>query len=194
MDAAEVPQSVLDRLRALFGEPLTPEQAVARIIRDVRERGDAAIRDYTQRIDGVAMDALEVPRQEIEAAYKRVERPVVKALNLAAERVRAFHQRGLPHGWMDLEAGLGEMVRPLERIGVYIPGGTAAYPSTVLMTVVPAQVAGVKEVILLSPPKGGDINPMVLALAGELGIKEVYRLGGAVAELVSDYTFKFFLI
>ena len=182
MDAAEVPQSVLDRLRALFGEPLTPEQAVARIIRDVRERGDAAIRDYTQRIDGVAMDALEVPRQEIEAAYKRVERPVVKALNLAAERVRAFHQRGLPHGWMDLEAGLGEMVRPLERIGVYIPGGTAAYPSTVLMTVVPARVAGVRDVALATPArKGGEVPPVVLVAADIAGVDRVYRVGGAQA-------------
>ncbi len=181
-DAAEVPQSVLDRLRALFGEPMTPEQAVARIIRDVRERGDVAIRDYTQRIDGIALDALEVPRREIEAAYKRVELPVVKAMHLAAARVRAFHQRGLPKGWMDMDAGLGEMGRPLERIGAYIPGGTAAYPSTVLMTVVPAKVAGVPDVVLTTPArKGGEVPPVVLVAADIAGVDRVYRAGGAQA-------------
>ena len=138
----------------VFGEPLTPEQAVDRIIESVRERGDAAVRDYSLQFEGQQVDELEVPRSEIDAASSKIPADLLKALTLAADRVRDFHRRQVPQDWFDSRHGMvGQVFRPLDRAGIYVPGGTAAYPSTVLMTAIPARVAGVREVVVCTPPR-----------------------------------------
>ncbi|MDP2728718.1 MAG: histidinol dehydrogenase [Dehalococcoidia bacterium] len=174
------PPAVLERLREVFGEDLTAEQAVDRILNDVRERGDAALRDYSLRLDGQQLDALEVPRSEIEAAPGRIPAELLEALTLAAERIRDFHRRQVPQDWFDSRQGMvGQVFRPLDRAGIYVPGGTAAYPSTVLMTAIPARVAGVREVVIVTPPRYA--GPAVLAAASLAGVDRLFKVGGAQA-------------
>ena len=159
------------------------EAAVRQIINDVRQRGDKALFELTEKFDGAKLTALEVKPAQIKAAYKKVSPELVNALKLAAERIGAFHQaqkeRALPtytHG------KTGWFVRPLERVGVYAPGGTASYPSTVLMTAIPAKVAGVKEVILVTPPgRDGKISPAILVAADIAGVNRIFSVGGAQA-------------
>ena len=110
----------------------------------MRAKGDEALREYTRRLDGVELDSLEVPRDEWRKAYERTPRALRNALRAVARRVEAFQRASLPRSWVDYAGGYGELFTPLERVGVYIPGGTALYPSTVLMTAVPARVAGVR--------------------------------------------------
>lgn len=184
VDEVDLPPAVAARIAELFGEPLTPDEAVRRIVRDVRARGDAALRDWSQRLDGVAPEPLEVPRGEIARAYETVAPDVVDALRVAAERIRAFHAKQVQHSWLEFENGtaLGQLVRPLARVGLYAPGGRAAYPSTVLMTAVPARVAGVGEVLLATPPaRDGLLNPAVLVAADVAGVDRIFRVGGAQA-------------
>lgn len=182
-EPGDIPAGMRKRIRDVFGEDLTPDEAVARIIADVRSRGDAALLDYTRRIDGVTLDSLSVSQAEIEDAYGRTDSELVGALELAAEQVRSFHQAQLRHCLDEFsEAGLGQIVRPLDRVGVYVPGGTASYPSTVLMTAIPARVSGVKEIVLATPPReGGDIPAATLAAARIAGVDAVFRVGGAQA-------------
>jgi len=178
----EVSPQTKERLRAVFGEELTPEQAVGRIIADVRVRGDEALQDYGRRIDGVGLACLEVSEREIEEAYAKIEKGLVSALTMAAERIRFFHLQHRQQSWVDFsEGGLGQMYTPLERVGVYAPGGTAAYPSTVLMTAIPAKVAGVSEVILVTPPQAGGVSPLILVAADIAGVDRVFQVGGAQA-------------
>lgn len=184
VDERDLPPAVAARLASLFGEPITPKEAVRRIVRDVRARGDDALREWTLRLDGCAPEPLEVPRGEIAAAYGAVPDEVVAALRLAAERIRAFHAKQVPRSWLDFDgdSALGQLVRPLARVGLYAPGGRAAYPSTVLMTAVPARVAGVGEVLLASPPaRDGALNPAVLVASDVAGVDRVFRVGGAQA-------------
>ena len=160
-----------------------PEQAVRRIVDEVKQGGDAALIDLTLRIDGVRLTSLEVSNQEIAGAYREVDRELVGALKLAAERIRSFHLAQKKCIWHELaEEGLRQMIRPLGRVGVYVPGGTAAYPSTLLMTAIPAKVAGVGEVILMTPPKqGGVVPPAILVAADIAGVDRVFCGGGAQA-------------
>ncbi|HXF64894.1 MAG TPA: histidinol dehydrogenase, partial [Caldilineaceae bacterium] len=132
------------RSQAIFGERLTPDEAVRRILADVRTRGDAALREWTRRLDGVESEPV-VSRQQIEEAYAQLAPEVVAALRLSAERVEAFHRRQPSLSWIhnDGEGVVGQLVRPIERVGIYIPGGTAPLPSSLIMTAVPARVAGV---------------------------------------------------
>ncbi len=180
-----VPESVLERNQQLYGERLTPEQVVRRIIGDVRERGDAALTDWTRKLDATAADqppALRVRADEIAAAS--IDPELHAAIRLAIERVRAFHLKQPAHGWIDYTGGgaLGQLVRPLSRVGVYVPGGLAPLISTLIHTAVPAQVAGVPEIIVTTPPdKAGQLHPAILVAARELGISEVFRVGGAQA-------------
>ena len=180
-----VPESVLERNQQLYGERLTPEQVVRRIIGDVRERGDAALTDWTRKLDATAADqppALRVRADEIAAAS--IDPELHAAIRLAIERVRAFHLKQPAHGWIDHTGGgaLGQLVRPLSRVGVYVPGGLAPLISTLIHTAVPAQVAGVPEIIVTTPPdKAGQLHPAILVAARELGISEVFRVGGAQA-------------
>lgn len=170
------------RHKELFGEALSVEQAVDRIIQDVRERGDAAVLDYTRRIDGIDLPALLVQKDDLARARAALDPELLKALQMAADRVRKFHQACLPKSWFDQSTGLGQRFGPVEKVGVYVPGGTAAYPSTVLHTVIPARVAGVGTVVMASPPqRDGRVNPVVLAAAAVAGVDAVVPVGGAQA-------------
>jgi len=182
-DLGEAPLEVKRRIKEAFAIELTPEEAVGRIIAAVRDKGDAALLDFTRRIDGIALESLEVSGQERREAHGKVDRELIAALNIAAERVRSFHQTQLRHSFMQfMEGGLGQTVRPLERVGIYAPGGTACYPSTVLMTAIPARVAGVEEIILTTPPaNGGYVPPATLVAADIAGVDRVFKVGGAQA-------------
>ena len=163
------------------------DQAAAAILADVRARGDAALLEYTKRFDRVDVTsaaALVIPRTEIEAARDGLPTAQRVALEQAAARVRAFHERQRSDGWFFDEADgtrLGQRVTPLDRVGIYVPGGLAAYPSSVLMSVVPAKVAGVPEVVMVTPTPGGVRNAMVLAAAAIGGVDRVFTIGGAQA-------------
>jgi histidinol dehydrogenase len=151
----------------------------------VRQRGEAAVIDWTEKIDGVRLSSLTVSSAEIEAAYQRISLDVRDALHFAADRIRAFHQKQPGQSWLDWrgEGGaLGQIIRPLERVGVYAPGGTAPYPSTLLMCAVTARVAGVEQVIVTTPGgRTNEIAPILLAAAKVAEVDAVYRLGGAQA-------------
>ena len=159
------------------------ESTVRQIIADVREKGDAALLDYTVRFDGVRLDSLEVPREEISIARKQVDAELLAALELAAGRITDFHstQRNtLIHD--NTGASLGWEMRPLWSVGVHAPGFTAPLPSSVLMTAIPARVAGVKEIYLVTPPdKKGGVSPITLAAAEIAGVERVFSIGGAQA-------------
>jgi histidinol dehydrogenase len=169
--------------------PQETAEIVRRIIERVRAGGDRALLDITREIDGVELDQLEVPAAEIEESSKGLSGELLSALELAAENVRAFHtgqKRRL--GLEFVENGLGFVARPLERAGVYVPGGKASYPSTVLMTAIPAKVAGVDEVVMATPPAaGGKVPPATLAAARRAGVDRVFRVGGAQAVAALAY-------
>ena len=167
------------------------ETAGASIIADVRGRGDAAVLDYTRRFDRMAVDAmaeLELPKAALQAAFDRLEPARRAALQAAADRVRAYHERQKvecgSHSWTYTEADgtvLGQKVTPLSRVGIYVPGGKAAYPSSVLMNAIPARVAGVDEIVMVVPTPDGVRNELVLAAAWLGGVDRVFTIGGAQA-------------
>jgi len=163
------------------------ETAVRAILEDVRERGDAAVLAHTERLDGVRLDAqaMRVSEAECNAALASLDPSVREALVLAADRIGAFHARQRRESWFAEEAGtgvLGQLVRPLHRVGLYVPGGSAAYPSSVLMNAIPAKVAGVAEVVMCTPVgRERSVAPAVLAAARLAGVREIYRIGGAQA-------------
>ena len=171
-----------------FGEPLTPAQVVERIIAQVRERGDDALRELALRLDGARLEELRVPPQDIAKARDDAPPDVVDALARAAARVAGFHKQSLRQSWFDFDRGYGELMNPVERVGVYVPGGTALYPSTLLMGVIPARVAGVGEVVVCTPTRGDDDpHPALLASAHLAGVDGVYRIGGAQAIAAMAY-------
>lgn len=180
-----VPETLIERSLDLFGERVVPEEAVRRIIRSVRAGGDQAILDWNRRIDGTRTQRLQVARTEMEAALRAIAPELRYALELAADRIRAFHQKQPLNSWIDAADGgsLGQLVRPLDSVGVYVPGGTAPLPSSLLMSVIPAQAAGVPEIIVCTPPGSGgdDIHPTILAAAAIAGVEALYRAGGAQA-------------
>ena len=169
------------------------EETVLNILRNVRERGDTALLEYTAKFDGVNLtpQTLEVSEAELEEALLGVDGELLKAIEKAAANIRAFHERQRENSWFMTQADgtlLGQKVTPLSRVGVYAPAGTAPLPSTVLMDVIPAKVAGVEEIILCSPPqKDGKINPLVLACAKLAGIDRAFALGGAQAVAAMAY-------
>lgn len=181
----DVPNAVLTGIKRVFGEALTPEVAVARLLADVRAGGDMALREWTMRIDGVTLDVLEVPRAEWEAAYEALDPDLRTALETSTGRIRDFHSRQpIPNWTTDAMGGvLGQRLVPLERVGVYVPGGTAPLPSSLLMAALPARVAGVDEVIVCTPAdrQTGRISPLTLAAAHIAGVDRVFALGGALA-------------
>ena len=182
LDLTSLPEAALQRTRDAFGKHATPESAVLQMLRDVRAEGDAAVRRYAKLLDNTDLDDFDVPNAELEAAWNATPADLQDALKLAAGRITSFHEATLPRDWVDLGSGLGELVRPLERVGLYAPGGTAAYPSTVLMTAIPARVAGVKEVVLVTPRlDGAPLNTTVLAAAHIAGVDTVYQVGGVPA-------------
>jgi histidinol dehydrogenase len=162
---------------------LSVRKVVDHIIGDVRAKGDEALFDYTEKLDGVRLDSLEVDRQEIAAAYDIINKKVVSALEFAARRIRDFHVAcGHKTGVFPIDKHLSQQVRPLDRVGLYVPGGTAAYPSTVLMMAIPAKVAGVEEIIMVSPPgKDGRVPAPTLVAADIARVNRIFKLGGAQA-------------
>ena len=179
--AGDIDPATSDRLEQLFHRPIGARDAVRDIIADIRTGGDAALREWTYRIDGVDVETSHVDPAEMAAAWDGLEQPVRTALTAAAQRLREFHalqvdvlDRGAGGAWLHPE--------PLSRVGCYVPGGRAAYPSTVLMSVIPAQVAGVARIVIASPPApSGGVHPLVAAAAHLLGIREVVAAGGAQA-------------
>ena len=159
------------------------EQRVKAILDDVRKNGNRAILKYNRAFDSLKVKEFRIKPDEITRYAGKADAKVIKALKLSSKRIRAFHEMQKEESWSFSERGnlLGQIIRPLERVGVYIPGGKAAYPSTVLMNVIPAQVAGVKEIAICVPTPKGEINPYVMAAINLLGVKEVYRIGGAQA-------------
>ena len=163
------------------------EDVVRSIIDDVRNRGDKAVRDYTERFDGAESvpSSVEVTSSEIRRAYSLVDDSVTEALRRAADNIERFHERQVQQSWtciLDDGTQMGQVIRPLERVGLYVPGGTAAYPSSVLMGAIPARVAGVSQVIACTPPSpGGVANPYVLVAADIAGVDRVFKAGGCQA-------------
>jgi histidinol dehydrogenase len=175
-------------LKKLFGTE-DPEEAVRQIIGEVKKRGDKALLELTLKIAGVKLGSLEVAKEEITNAYSHVDEELVSALKLASERIHAFHKAQKDGIWHEVsEAGLSQLIRPLQRVGLYVPGGTATYPSTVLMTAIPAKVAGVNEVVVVTPPqKNGGISPAVLVAADIAGVDRIFSVGGAQAVAALAY-------
>ena len=169
------------------------EQVVLGIIADVRQRGDAAVLELTRRFDRLEaadLSALEVTADEMDAAFSQVDEADVAALMLAVERVTTFHEKQRQQTWISTEEPdvmLGQKVTPLQRVGIYVPGGKASYPSSVIMNAVPARVAGVGEIIMVAPTPGGEINPHVLVAARLSGVDRIFRIGGAQAVAALAY-------
>ncbi len=190
-DQWPVPARVREGIRQVFGEDISPEEAVRRIVRDVQARGDTALREWSARVDGVTPPYLEVPTEAIETAYEAVSPDVISALEFAAERIERFHRRQPFNSWLnwETEGGMGQLVRPLRRVGVYVPGGTAPLPSTVLMTVIPARVAGVEEIVMCTPPRreDGTVSPVILVAAHLAEVDRIFAVGGAQAIAAMAY-------
>ncbi|HCW04275.1 MAG TPA: histidinol dehydrogenase [Clostridium sp.] len=160
-------------------------QVVNSILIDVKKNGDKALRAYTAKFDGVNIEDFLVTKEEIEEAVKSVDKDFLKALNTAKDNIWFYHEKQKQRSWMvTKEDGvlLGQQVRPLKNVGIYVPGGTAAYPSSVLMNTIPAKVAGVENIVMVTPPsKDGSVNPNILAAAKIAGVDKIYKVGGAQA-------------
>lgn len=174
-----------EKVRSFDLDDYTAErESVRRIIAAVRQRGDEAVKEYTLRYDGAAISDLRAGEAEFERAEKAVDPSVLDALRAAKKNIEAFHRRQLQSSWWESGPGrlTGQRIRPLRSVGAYVPGGTAAYPSSVLMTVLPAQVAGVEEIYICTPPgAGGEVHPLTLLAAREAGAAAVFKAGGAQA-------------
>lgn len=177
--------------RSVENGTLEQRKAVLDIIENVKTLGDDALFAFTQKFDGVKLEQLKVTETEIQAAYEKVDDELLSIMREARENIRVYHEKQLKNSWMMTQPNgtmLGQKVTPLDSVGVYVPGGTAAYPSSVFMTVVPAVVAGVERIVMVSPPqKDGTLNPVVLVAAKEAGVKEIYKVGGAQAVAALAY-------
>lgn len=186
-DEVVLGEGAKNRILTAFGRSLSAAQVVGEIVSEVRQQGDAAVVKFTKLIDGADFSAqsLEVTPAEFEWAVQAVDAEVLASIRLAIQNVRRYHQEQLPKSWLtyrDHGAILGQNCLPLDRVGLYVPGGTAAYPSSVIMNAVPAVVAGVKEIIMVVPPaRDGSVNPYVLVAAREAGVSRVFKIGGAQA-------------
>ena len=182
MKFGEVPASeVFARTEPSFNV----EAIVAEIIANVRQKGDAALYEYCEKFDKAKLTALQVTKEEIDEAVASVEPKFLDILARAAENIRAFHSRQVRNSFVLTEENgvvLGQKIIPVDRAGLYVPGGTAAYPSTVLMDSIPAKIAGVKEVVMVTPPNAeGKVNPVILAAASIAGVDKIFKVGGAQA-------------
>lgn len=175
--------SKLKRRSSLSGSLNDIQDTVRKIISDVKKQGDNAVRRYTRKFDLITLKRLSVTKREIESSARKVDSEFQKVISRSARRIKTYHKFQKEDSWYFSEKGitLGQIVRPLQRVGVYVPGGKASYPSSVLMNVIPAQVAGVREIALCVPTPEGKINPSVAAAIKLLGVNEVYRIGGAQA-------------
>ncbi len=163
------------------------QQTVDGIIADIRSKGDEALFEYTRKFDGyeLTVDNILVTKQEIAEAYEIVDSELIEVIRKSAARIGAFHEKQKINSWLEPSKNgemLGQLVRPLERVGVYVPGGKAAYPSSVLMNIIPAKVAGVEDIVMVTPPgKEGKINPTTIVAADIAGVDRIYKVGGAQA-------------
>ena len=163
------------------------EASVQEILNAVKEKGDEAVFEYTEKFDGVRLDAehLLVTEEEIAEAYEQVDDELIAIIRKALVNIRDYHQKQMQYSWFDSKPDgtiLGQKITPLHRVGVYVPGGKAVYPSSVLMNVMPAKVAGVDEIIMVTPPgKNGKVSPNTLVAAKEAGVDKIYKVGGAQA-------------
>ena len=186
-DEVELNPRIREKNKELYGEDLTANQIVERIVNEVRHNGDEAVIKYTKLLDGADFTPSQflVTQEEYAQAYEVADEDIVNSLRKAIENVRRYHQEQKPNSWITYRnhgSILGQSVIPLDRVGVYVPGGTAAYPSSVVMNVMPAKVAGVKEIIMMAPPsRDGKLNPYVLIAAKEAGVDAIYKVGGAQA-------------
>ena len=188
-DELPVSQRVLDGIAELFGEQLTPEEAVARILRDVRSTGDAALQRWTRTLDGLDLWPAPVSQACIRSALNSITAAQREALELAAARIEAFHRRQPLSSWVsnDLGGTVGQIIRPIRRVGLYVPGGTAPLPSSVLMSAIPARVAGANEIVMVTPPSRSlahaavPVDAMILAACAIAQVDNVYLIGGAQA-------------
>jgi histidinol dehydrogenase len=185
LDDLTIPASLQESISQNFGAPLSPSEAVKLILSDIRNNGDMAIRKWSAKLDGQASESFRVPVESLKQALNQLNPDDLQAFQLAAGRILRFHQAQPLTSWITQAMGgiLGQLVRPIQRVGIYVPAGSAPLPSSVLMTAIPAQVAGVPEIVLVAPPQrdSGKISPVILAAAALLGITEVYALGGAQA-------------
>ncbi|MFW6074862.1 MAG: histidinol dehydrogenase [Chloroflexota bacterium] len=190
MRDTELSAGMREGVRRIFGEDLSAHDVVRRILDDIRKDGDDALRKYTRSIDRADITDFEVTEAEIDAAFESVPADVIEALRFSAGRIEAFHKKQRIGSWIEFDddGALGQIVRPLDRVGVYAPGGTAPYPSSLMMAAVPARVAGVEEVIVCAPPEpGGRIAPVTLVAARISGVDRVYAAGGAQAIAAMAY-------
>lgn len=176
----------------VFGRALSPDQAVDRVLEDVRRKGDAALFAYTRKLDGFAATAsnVKVTRAEIQKAVKSVPPVLIESLRVAIELIRAFHEKEKPRDWVQKNARVNWWQRwtALDQVGVYVPGGLAVYPSSVLMNVIPAKVAGVEKIVMVTPvKKGGQVDPVILAAAHLAGVDRIFKVGGAQAVAALAY-------
>ena len=194
-DEFSVSQRVQDGITKLFGAPLTPDEAVSRILKDVRLGGDSALQTWTLTLDGVDLQPVPVSKDWIQSALDSITPAQQEALRQAAARIEAFHRRQPLSSWFTNELGgtLGQIIRPIQRVGLYVPGGTAPLPSSVLMSAIPARVAGVKELVVVTPPnrsltdRAVPVDTIILAACAISGVDEVYLLGGAQAIAALTY-------
>jgi histidinol dehydrogenase len=182
-DFAPDSPALRQRMKQVFGSEMSPEQAVAQIVEDVRGTGDAALFSYTLKLDKAKLSSLEVDKKQLKSAYGEVDKELLAALKLAAERISSFHQKQKDAIWsLAAKKGFGQLIRPIEKVGAYAPGGTASYPSTVLMTAMPARIAGVKEVILVTPPRADGTVPAPTLVAADIASADrIFSVGGAQA-------------
>ncbi len=170
-------------IRRIFGKDLSASEVVDLILERVRTEGDRAVRELTAQIDNATLERFEVPKPEWESAFASLDAGLQDALKTSADQIASFHEKQKRTSWIDFtdEGALGQIVRPLERVGVYAPGGSAVYPSSLLMTAVPARVAGVGEIVVCSPPHRGEVSPLILAAAWVAGVDRLFQIGGAQA-------------
>jgi len=184
LDDVEASPALQAEIERLFGRPLTPDQVVAQILADVQAEGDSAVNRYSMLLDRGVVEPIRVSPERIAQAWQRTPLALQRALQHAAERIEAFYEKQRQNSWLSWDAhggAQGQLIRPLERVGIYAPNGRAPYPSSLLMAAVPARVAGVPHVVVATPPRNGELNDTILAAAHVSGVSEVYAVGGAQA-------------
>ncbi len=180
-----------EEIFARFNPTASVADVVSAVVADVAQNGDSALKKYAEKFDGVTLDKIEVTKEEIDAAYGSADEEFIAVLTEAAANIHAFHSRQKREGFsIEKENGVivGQKVTPVEKVGLYVPGGTAAYPSTVLMNAIPAKIAGVKEIVMVTPPsKTGGVNPDILTAARVAGVTRIFKTGGAQAVAALAY-------
>ena len=183
-EGAELVQQILGRSQLEYGNV---QEVVDGILSDIRKNKDKALFEYTEKFDKVRLtkETIKVTEEEIKEAYEKVDKDLIRVIKLAAERIRDFHQKQKQNSWLEPATNgetLGQLIRPLENVGVYVPGGKAAYPSSVLMNVIPAKVAGVENIYMTTPAqKDGKVYPTTIVAANEAGVDSIFKIGGAQA-------------